>query len=122
MRESFGPTISEWLVDASPGKKRRLNYLQSVIGLPAVPEGAIRYQLMHRAGSAVIVGEQFRAAAALLLVHSFSQERVGWPDYEAFLRLFGVTATQNTVQRLPGGSKVPLFAAWVVGDSEFLNA
>jgi hypothetical protein len=119
VRESFGPTISEWLVDASAGKQRRIDYLQSVIGLSAVPEGAIRYQLMHRAGSAVIVGEQFRAAAALLLVHSFSQECVGWSDYEAFLRLFGVIATQNTVQRLPSGSKVPLFAA---GSWEILSS
>jgi hypothetical protein len=122
VNETFGPTIDEWLVDASPGKHKRLAFLCVEIGLPGAPAGGIRYQLLHRAASVVIVGEQFRAAVALLLVHSFSQERVGWADYESFLRLFGVAALPNTVQRLAGTSKLPLFAAWVVGDPSFLTS
>lgn len=59
------------------------------LGLSAVPDGHIRYQLLHRAACAIITGEQFHAIAAIVLVHSFSKERTGWPDYEAFLRLFG---------------------------------
>jgi hypothetical protein len=118
--ETFGPTLAEWLVDASPGKQTRLAFLCSAIGLAAEPPGGIRYQLLHRTASAVMVGEQFRAAAAILLVHSFSRERAGWADYQAFLRLFGVDAVQDTVQSLPGASKVPLFASWVTGDSQFL--
>ncbi len=121
VNESFGPTLDEWLSEASPGKKKRLRYLMRCLGLDAQPPGTVRYQLLHRAASAIITGEQYRAAAAVLLVHSFSQERAGWPDYQSFTRLFGVEATEGVVQRLGSGSGVPLFGVWVVGDESFLR-
>lgn len=73
-------------------------------------------------GSAVITAEQYRAAAAVMLVHSFSPERTGWADYAAFLELFGVEAQEGTLQRLSGESPVPLFVAWAVGNAHFLEA
>jgi hypothetical protein len=33
--ESFGPTLSDWLIDASAGKQTRLKFLQHLLGLPA---------------------------------------------------------------------------------------
>ena len=83
---------------------------------------SIRYQLLHRAASAIISGEQYRAVAAVMVIHSFSQERTGWSDYRDFLALFGVDATEGKVQRLSSATKPPLFAAWVVGDSAFLSS
>jgi len=77
--ESFGPTLGEWRGDASQGKESRLRFLLSTLGLTEEPAGSIRYQLIHRAASSVITGEQFRAAAAVMLVHSFSEQRVGGP-------------------------------------------
>ena len=120
--ESFGPTLDEWRNDASPGKEERLSFLLRSLGLGATPAGAIRYQLLHRAASAIITGEQYRAAAAILLVHSFSQERVGWSDYQAVTRLFGVEAVVGSVQRLGTTSGVPLFGVWVVGNPSFLQS
>lgn len=120
--ESFGPTLDEWRIDASAGKEERLSFLQRALGLTSTPPGAVRYQLLHRAASAVITGEQFRAVAAVLLVHSFSSERAGWLDYDAFIKLFGVNAVPGTAQRLPLQSAVPLFAAWVAGDLRYLQA
>ena len=119
--ESFGPTLDEWQNEASSGKDERLNFLLRTLGLDGHPDGGCRYQLFHRTASAIITGEQYRAAAAVLLVHSFSPERVGWSDYQAFTRLFGVEAEFGRVQRLSAKSKVPLFAVWVAGDSKFLN-
>jgi hypothetical protein len=87
-----------------------------------MPTGAIRYQLLHRSASAVITGEQYRAAAAVLLVHSFSEELVGWADYQRFTGLFGVEAELGSVQRLPSTSIVPLFGLWVVGNPSFLRS
>ena len=87
----------------------------------AQPPGTVRYQLLHRAASAIITGEQYRAAAAVLLVHSFSQERAGWPDYQSFTRLFGVEAAEGVVQRLGSRSGVALFGVWVVGEESFLR-
>ena len=118
--EPFGPTVEEWRTDVSPGKAMRLAFLLRTIGLPKHIDGAIRYQLLHRAASAVIEGERYRAKAAVLLVHSFSTKRTGWSDYGAFLNLFGVRAEVGKPQRLGGTQAVPLFAVWVSGDPRFL--
>ncbi len=122
VNESFGPTLNDWLNEASDGKKERLRFLLSQLGLSAEPSRDVRYQLLHRAASAVIEGARYRAAAALLIVHSFSETRAGWPDYQAFLNLFGVEASVGKVQRLPGASAVPLFSVWVPGDPSFLES
>ena len=122
VNESFGPTLEDWLSEVSPGKKTRLSFLLRTLALPKEVDSAIRYQLLHRTASALIEGERFRASAALLLVHSFSPKKAGWPDYCKFLSLFGGTAEMGTVQRLPGQRVVPLFAAWVPGDARFLGS
>jgi len=119
--ETFGPTLGEWRDDASPGKVSRLQFLLSTLGLLENPADSIRYQLLHRAVSSVITGEQFRAAAAIMIVHSFSEQRVGWSDYQSFAALFGVTAIEGVVQKLGTDSKIPLFGVWVVGDCSFLR-
>jgi len=120
VNETFGPTIDDWRAEASPGKRTRLSFLLRTIGLPMTIDGAIRYQLLHRAASAVIVGEQYRAVAAVMLVHSFSAKRAGWSDYRAILNLYGVRAEVGQPQQLPGEQAVPLFAVWVPGDPQFL--
>lgn len=120
--ESFGPTLEEWQSEASPGKKERLSFLLRTLGLKATPAGAIRYQLLHRAASAVVTGEQYRAVAALLAIHSFSEAQVGWSDYHAFTQLFGVKAEIGAVLRLGSTSTIPLFALWVVGDCSFVES
>jgi hypothetical protein len=122
VNESFGPTLDEWRSEASPGKEERLSFLLRSLGLGAVPAGSVRYQLLHRAASAIITGEQYRAAAAVLIVHSFSQERVGWSDYQAFTRLFGVEAAVGSIHRLGSASSLPLFGVWVVGNPLFLQS
>jgi hypothetical protein len=119
--ESFGPTLDEWRNDASPGKESRLKFLLSILGLTQSPAGSIRYQLLHRAASSLITGEQFRASAAVMLIHSFSKERVGWSDYRSFAGLFGVDAVEGVVHKLGTTSVIPLFGVWVVGDCKFLE-
>jgi hypothetical protein len=119
--ESFGPTLGEWRADASEGKVERLRFLLRTLALKAEPRDSIRYQLFHRAASAVITGEQFRAAAAVMLVHSFSKNLFGFSDYQEFAKLFGVDAKEGVVQRLGTDSAVPLFGVWVVGNPKFLE-
>lgn len=122
VNESFGPTLEEWTYEASSGKKKRLDFLLRKLGLTAQLPGTIRYQLLHRAASAVITGEQYHAAAAVLLIHSFSLEFTGWEDYQVFTRLFGVEAEPGTIQRLNADFGIPLFTVWVVGDPMFLRS
>jgi len=121
VNESFGPTLGEWRNEASSGKKKRLSFLLRSLGLPSVPADSIRYQLLHRAASAIITGEQYRAVAAVLIIHSFSQVHAGWSDYQAFTSLFGVEAVVGTIQQLSLSSSVPLFGVWVVGNPLFLQ-
>lgn len=121
VNESFGPTLEEWRSEPSSGKDERLGFLLRTLGIRAPHASTIRYQLLHRAASALITGEQYRAVAAVLVVHSFSKDLVGWTDYQAFTRLFGVEAVIGSVQRLGTASSVPLFAIWVVGDCSFLE-
>ena len=122
VNESFGPTLDEWLTDASSGKEERLNFLLSTLGLESTPAGINRYQLFHRAASAIITGEQYRAAACVLLIHSFSKVRTGWSDYQAFTRLFGVEAEFGSLQRLGNNSSIPLFGVWVEGNPLYLKS
>jgi Domain of unknown function (DUF6946) len=122
VNESFGPTLNEWRADVSKGKKERLSFLLRTLGISGVSTGDFRYQLLHRAASAVMTAKQYRAVAAIVAVHSFSEEHVGWSDYETFVRLFGVQAEREIVQRLTKASGIPLFGAWVTGDCSFLEA
>src|SRR5579863_1454519 len=118
VRESFGPTLDEWSHEASTGKESRLRFLLQTLGLAKEPSGSIRYQLLHRAASSVITGEQFRAIAAVMLVHSFSEERVAWSDYRAFAALFGVDAAEGVIQKFGSNSSIPLFGVWIVGNGQ----
>jgi len=120
--ESFGPTLDEWQANASQGKADRLSFLLRTLSISDVPNGSIRYQFFHRPASAILTADQYRAVAAVVLVHSFSAQRTGWKDYERFLGLFGVQAQPEIVQRLTTATSVPLFASWVTGDCSFLNA
>ena len=52
--ETFGPTVGQWLEDASDGKRKRLEYLCGVLGLINEGLSELRYQLLHRAASAAI--------------------------------------------------------------------
>lgn len=123
VNESFGPTLDEWHSEASPGKEERLDFVLRTLRVAAVPSGDIRYQLFHRAASAIITAEQYRAVAAIVLVHSFSPQRTGWADYEAFIRLFAVKAVPDLIQRFTSSTNgIPVFAAWVTGDCSFLSS
>ena len=123
--ESFDRTLDgSRKPDSSPnsGKNKRLSFLRRTLGITTVPPGSVRSQLLHRAASAVITGKQYRAVASVVLIHSFSQERIGWSDYQVFTRLFGVEAEEGRVHRLNGNLKVPLYGVWVVGNPFFLQS
>ena len=67
------------------------------------------------------MAEQFNASAAVMLIHSFSQEHEWFEDYQGFLELFGQCGTPNSVTHLGNLNRVEAFASWVVGDKRFLE-
>ena len=119
--ESFGPTLEEWKREASSGKKERLSYIQSKLGLRAEPASGIRYQLLHRTASAVIEAERFHASDAALVVHSFSPERASYDDYQTFLGLFGKRANPGQMVSLGTVNGIRLWAGWAQGDPKYLK-
>lgn len=118
VEEPFGPTVAEWLVDTSPGKQERLAFLCETLGLARDEVGPIRYQLLHRAASAVIEARRFNAAHAVMLVHSFSQTRTWFEDYAAFASLLGAQVSHDKGKVADAGSRgsVRLYLGWVTGE------
>lgn len=110
--ESFGPTLSEWLKEASDGKRARLAFISELLGINS-PPGDIRYQLVHRAASALLEAQRFLAPQAVMLVHSFSERDASLSDYQAFLRLLGASGGVNRVVSAGMRSGVQLYLGWV---------
>ncbi len=119
VNEPFGPTLGEWLQNASPGKMKRLAFLcdQLEISPQHIPP-TIRYQLLHRTVSAVLMARRFTARYAMMIVHSFSQEHRWLEDYEAFLELFAVRGRINTLTFLATITDIQLFAGWAAGEAQ----
>ena len=118
--EPFGPTIHEWCADASLGKTERLDFLCAELGLVAPPPDGLRYQLLHRAASAVIEARRFAAAHAIMLVHSFCQSDKWFKDFADFVSLFGGAAAVDTLVSIGTRNGVSLHFAWVRGGERFL--
>ena len=112
--EPFGPTLTDWLKDASAGKRERLAHLQTMLGLQDIG-GHIRYQLLHRTASALIEARRFNSRYAVLLVHSFSAENAWLEDFQAFTALYGARCDCGRLQRLADRDGCGLLAAWVKG-------
>ena len=116
VNESFGPYVSEWLKGASEGKKKRLAFLCDTLGLQAENVYSLRYQLLHRAASALITAERFGALHALMLVHSFSGEDTGFDDFASFCNRFDEDPDIGQVQSMGILNGVSFYAAWVKND------
>jgi hypothetical protein len=76
--EPFGnQTVGAWLKTTQTGAQR-LKLVCTAIGLErSTAMHAVRYQLLHRAAAAVLEARRFGAAHAVLMVHSFHEERRG---------------------------------------------
>jgi len=116
VNEPFDKTLQKWKVGMSSGKTERLRFLQDCLGLSADIPDQIRYQLLHRAASALIEAKRFNAGSAVMLIHSFSESDQWFKDYQAFLSLFGVTAAPGKLHFLKNTHGVDLYSGWVRGD------
>jgi hypothetical protein len=89
--ETFGPTVAEWLIGASEGKRHRLARLLARLRIDEAKVAPLRYQLLHRAVAALIEAELAGAKEALLIVQSFSPPsiRAGFSDFQAFAEALG---------------------------------
>jgi hypothetical protein len=122
----LGPTVGEWLVNASPRKRARLSALAAHLGLAVdrLPN-ELRYQLLHRAASAVIEAGRFHALTTVMIVHSYSADSRWFDDYEAFVRRFAGAGAERVaagaVLRLATTGGIDLSSAWVCGNFDRLT-
>jgi hypothetical protein len=116
--EAFGPTVADQMRSASAGKRERLNYLCSRLGLSDCP-GSIHYQLLHRTVSALIGADNFAATHAAMIVHSFSPERRWFDAFANFANLLGaaeVATGEPIIVEVPDRR---LILGWACGDQRF---
>jgi hypothetical protein len=73
----------------------------------------IRYQLLHRTASAIILAQRFHARHAAMVVHSFSPAAKWIDDYYSFARLLGAAGSLDGVIDIPGHDQPTLSLAWV---------
>ena len=117
--ESLGPTVGQKRAKASAGVDQRVHYLETSLGMRDPCPDGIRYQLLHRAVSALRIARDFAAGSAVMLVQSFSLSAKGFSDFEAFAHLFGVTPTMGSVLNTGMRDGINLYIGWCVGDQRF---
>jgi len=114
VEEPFGDLVKDWLNQASEGKKERLEFLKHKLQLSRfVSIDDIRYQLLHRAVSALIEAENLNAKRAIMLVHSFSQANSWFDDYSRFVSLFGLEAQRDGLSNSVLINGINLSFGWV---------
>jgi hypothetical protein len=117
--EPLGQLVSEWLPspdDGTPsGKPKRLEYLRGCLGLDGIDLSGIRYQLLHRAASAILMCERFGAATAILLVHSFggSADDKSRDDYRRFAETMLCASAFESLAEAGQKTRLPLLLGWV---------
>ena len=119
--EPFGPSIGEWLKQASAGKIKRLQHLCALLGVSYPPAPHLRYQLFHRAASAIIEAERFGADLAIMIVHSFSPKRAWHEDFSAFAAELGTADKAGALPRAMSVPGRPFHLGWVAGNPEYLT-
>jgi len=112
-REPFASTIEEWLIDASEGKKARLDHICQILQIDIKDSMKLRYQLFHRTASAILEAERFGASTAIMIVQSFPGASSSWDDYANFCNLLGADAVRGglAVAKLDGA--ISLYLGWV---------
>lgn len=110
--EAFGELVSNW--NDSDGKEKRLQHLCELLDIDRFRADRLRYQLIHRAASAVLEARRYGASHAILLVHSFSSEDSSLRDFQVFVDVLGVTGA--SIGAFTDGKRledVELRLAWV---------
>lgn len=119
--EPFDKPLSDWLINASNGKRQRLAYICDLLNLAQPLPDELHYQLLHRTAAAVIEAKRFKTDAACMIVHSFSRTGKWFDEFERFAAVFGKQANQGKLLTVRPDSDPPLYIGWAAGDQRFLT-
>jgi hypothetical protein len=121
VNESFDEALAQWYRPAARDRVKRLKFIQEQLSLGGDLPATIRYQLLQRTVSAVVEATRFGAKYAAMVVHSFSQAHKWFPEYKAFLALFGVAEPKpGQLYFLNETQGVGLYSGWAEGDKKYL--
>lgn len=112
--EEFGPLLKDWCHNMSHIKRQLIKNLQECLGLSNEFPLNIRYQLIHRTASALIMAERFNAKSAVMIVHSFSPEHQWFEDYQEFLSLYGLTPKIGELVYCGKIRGIDLYCGWAL--------
>ena len=113
--ERFGDdNVEDWLAAGGTNRRVRLDGLREVLGLRSDAKvGAARFQLVHRAASALIEARRFGARHAVMLVHSFDLSSAWSVDYVEFAALLGADdAAVGTLSWTRTVAGIDLWLGW----------
>jgi hypothetical protein len=107
-----------------PGKLQRLECLCEMLGIDRDAAEQVRYQLVHRTAAALIEATRFNTRHAVMLVHSFSQQKPPewFDDYQRFASLTETRVAPNAVAHVGKRKGIELYLGWVTGESQFLDS
>ncbi len=115
--EPLDKLVKDWLPvgNQRSGKPVRLAALQSILSIKDKDVSGIRYQLLHRAASALLEARRFHAESAVLIVQSFDRkdDEESWRDFVRFGERLGVAPIEGTLHRIPVQTEVPFYMGWV---------
>ncbi len=128
--EKLDLIVKEWL-SSNKEKSRKPERLKDLCKWLAVKQSdieTIRYQLLHRAASALKEAKRFGAAKALFLIQSFSRESdsESLDDFKKFGKVMHGDVSENKIARCEHPTDVPLMLGWITSEAavygKLLNA
>ena len=115
--ESFDRPVADWLAAATnENRRKRLDWLAGLLGLEADGLSKTPYQLLHRAAAPIIEARRLNAGDAVLVVHSFSEEKAHLAEYREFVRLLGAAGEPDLVESVGARDGVQLHVCWVADE------
>jgi hypothetical protein len=120
VNEDFGPLLKEKRAQATPGQNDRLRFLHDRLRVEHFDD-LVRYQLLHRAVSALITASDFHAQSAVMLVHCFGEKLSLRSDFDAFCVALGTKQLSHEVHVALRFSNPTLYLAWCSGDRKYLE-
>ena len=110
--EPFDKTVEAWLGE-SENRRVRLAGLCQILELPQDRITKLRYQLLHRAASAVLEARRCGAANAVLLIQSFGQGGTGYSDFQDFCSAMDVVDQRGRIVSVPQFASTSLWLGWM---------
>lgn len=114
--EPFDKKVVDWLKppagQSANNRHVRLQGLCSTLGVAEEDVMDLRYQLLHRAASAILEARRYAASHAVVLVQAFDGKGSGFDDFEAFGACLGCSVKRDSLVPARTLNDITLFLGW----------